>query len=278
MIKSCVFEWKFHVNLMRGTADCGVSLKIMRKLGGGELTGKESAQRLALSLWRNVNTEAAKLGWKTRVKRVIAVEYTNWLNNLQQQAAVETRERLKLNLNRYFMRKGAGTAYLMSMKERSGAIRSITHTNSTLARKLKVPMRRLKAGLICNLLILEHMFNQKWGRYTFGERADRIMCPCGMGVQDVRHLITECTAVSGIIERTGEKLVIVAKRVSDACAESLERMSTSRRVVTVLHMTWAGRTSDRQRRMVRDCAEVMSELLDALEGRLKDDAVTWEEP
>ena len=264
--------------MMRRGGKSVLYINIMRKLGGGELSTGETKQRLAMCTGKNKGTVPERKSWGTGIKRIMAVEYTCWLNRLQEEAIKDTKKRLDMNLSKYFLRKGAGTAYLMSLKQRAGAIRSVTHTNSTLARNLKVPMRRLKAGLICRMRILRHMFNKHWSRYTFGERADRILCPCGGGVQDVRHLITECEGTKECMREIDIKLLSIARRMGSSCAEKWERMDTEQRIAAVLHLTWAGRTSDKQRKLVRDSARVMREALMELEAITAKESDDWEEP
>jgi len=198
-----------------------------------------------------------------------AVEYTNWVNLLQAEAVVDTNRRNKLNLTKYVGEKGSGTAYLMNSSDRPASIRSITHTNSTLVRALKIPMRRLKAGLIGGMLILKHMFDHNWGRHSFEDRIDRIMCPCGLGLQDVKHLIDECSTVRHTVTTAGDRLVAAALRVSDSCGQRMLSMTVKQRIVTVLHMTWAGRSTDKQRRMVHNCATILRDMLTEMELRIE---------
>ena len=250
----------------------------MRKLGGGELSKGEARQRLAMCTGKNKGTVTGRKSWGAGMKERMAVEYTCWLNKLQEEAINDRERRLNMNLTKYFLRKGAGTAYLMSLKQRAGAIRSVTHTNSTLARNLKVPMRRLKAGLICRMRILRHMFNKHWSRYTFGEQADRILCPCGGGVQDVRHLIMECEGTRECMRGIDMKLLSIARKMGSSCEGRWEGLDTEQRIAAVLHLTWAGRTSDKQRKLVRDSARVMGEALMELEAITAKESDGWEVP
>ena len=233
------------------------------------MTMSERTRRMAMCVSRNTNTDTAKLAWKVKVKRMQAVEYTNWVNLLQADAVVDTNRRNKLNLIKYVGGKGSGTAYLMNSSDRPASIRSITHTNSTLVRALKIPMRRLKAGLIGGMLILKHMFDHNWGRHSFEDRIDRIMCPCGLGLQDVKHLIDECSTVRHTVTTAGDRLVAAALRVSDSCGQRMLSMTVKQRIVTVLHMTWAGRSTDKQRRMVQNCATILRDMLTEMELRIE---------
>jgi hypothetical protein len=251
---------------------------MMKKLGskkGGGLSDKECTVRMTLCMRKNTNTDTAKQEWKTKVRRMLAVEYSNWINTLQAEAVSDMLRRMKLNIGKYVAEKGSGTAYLMNMRSRPAAIRSITHTNSTLQRGLKVPMRRLKAGLICRMQILKHMMNNSWGSYSFDERLDHIMCPCGLGLQDVKHLVEECSAMESTMLKAGEGLVKAAAKVSASCEERMRSLSVTQRVITVLHMTWAGREKDKQRRMVQECAKVIKKMMGEIEDRLEQGSVTW---
>ena len=81
---------------------------IMKKLGGKKgaaLNEKESKVRMALCMGRNINTDAAKQIWKTKVKRMLAIEYTNWVNLMQREAVSDTNRRNLLDLNKYFAEK-----------------------------------------------------------------------------------------------------------------------------------------------------------------------------
>ena len=121
----------------------------------------EKSRRMTLCMTRNKNTNTAKLAWKVKVKRMQAIKYTNWLNAMQNEAVADTNRRNQLNIAKYVGEKGSGTAYLINSGDRPAAIRSITHTNSTSTRPLKLAMRRSKSGLISGMLILKHMFDYK---------------------------------------------------------------------------------------------------------------------
>jgi hypothetical protein len=143
------------------------------------LTVSEKSRRMTLCMTRNKNTDTTKLSWKVKVKRMQAIEDTNWLNTMQKEAVADTNRRNQLNIAKYVGEKGSGTAYLMNSGDRPAAIRSITHTNSTLARSLKVAMRRLKSGLVSGMHILKHMFDYKWGKCSFEDRLDKVICYVG---------------------------------------------------------------------------------------------------
>jgi hypothetical protein len=250
---------------------------IIKKLGGKRgvsLSEHERTMRMNLCMSRNVNTDAAKIAWKIKVKKMQAVEYTNWINLMQQEAVSDTNRRNQLNIAKYVGGKGAGTAYLMNLGDRPAAIRSITHTNSTLQRGLKVALRRLKSGLISGMQVLKYMFDYSWGKHTFEDRLDRIICSCGLGLQDVRHLITECSLVRDIVNKAGDKLVAAAMKISKSCGARMLSMTVKQRIVTVLHMTWAGRDKDKQRLLVQNCTTTLKDMLMEMEMILETTADT----
>ena len=95
------------------------------------------------------------------------------------------------------------------------------------------------------------------------------MCPCGLGLHDVKHPIDECSAVRHIVIIAGDRLVAAALRVSDSCGQRMLSMTIKQRIVTVLHMTWAGRSTDKQRRMVQNCATILRDMLMEMEMRIE---------
>ena len=104
------------------------------------------------------------------------------------------------------------------------------------------------------------------------------MCPCGCGVQDVRHLVSECEGTREILRAMGLKLVAAAERVSTRSAEKLSGMSDRRKLITVLHMTWAGRSCGEQRRMVKASAQAVADMLKDMEAVLEKKSNEWVSP
>ena len=60
-------------------------INIMRKLGGGELSKGEARQRLAMCTGKNKGTVTGRKSWGAGMKERMAVEYTCWLNKLQEE-------------------------------------------------------------------------------------------------------------------------------------------------------------------------------------------------
>ena len=49
----------------------------------------------------------------------------------------------------------------------------------------------------------------------------------------------------------------------------MRSLTVRQRIVTVLHMTWAGRGGDKQRKMIQACARVMKDMITELEVKLE---------
>ena len=143
-----------------------------------------------------MNTPSKRLRWKHNLKLKQKTEYNSWLNNLQTKLYNDVQTRSQYNLEKHVKNLGTGTSYFMSLKPSRGSIRTITHIQSPMPAKFKIPIRRVKAGHISHTLVLKHMLDQNWHKKDFDQQLNAVMCPCNEAIQDFQHTVTTCELTS----------------------------------------------------------------------------------
>ena len=211
-----------------------LATNILRKLGGGKLNAAEKKARISLCTSMNSTKSSIKNRWKNKLRSVSKVMYKDWVNKLRKDCVKEVTARRDQSIELHLKNNGLGTAYLMSLADQSGPIRTITHLSSSVPAKYKMVIRRLKAGMIPHLLVLQHMFDSAWHKRSFQQQLDCTICQCGMGVQDVQHIIEEC----GHTEHLRCKLDTTITEARDIPINTVDRSPAQRmgRLASVLHM------------------------------------------
>ena len=166
---------------------------ITKKLGGGKLTQEERNKKLSLCKILNSGKDHAKTQWKFKIRKFQNREYKLWIQELHNDLCKDTSKRSAQTLEKHVINLGIGTSYLMSL--RTGTHITITHVNSRLQADLKTSLRQLKSGLLPHILIMTHMYENKWYKMSFEDKLSAVMCPCGLGVQDIFHIMNDCENV-----------------------------------------------------------------------------------
>jgi hypothetical protein len=223
-----------------------------------------------------MNTPSKKLRWKQNLKLRQKTEYNNWLNGLQTKLHSDVQTRSNHNLERHVKQLGTGTSYFMSLKPNKGSVRSITHVQSPLPAKFKIPLRCIKAGHISHTLVLKRMLDQNWHKKGFDQQLSAVMCPCNGAVQDIQHTVTTCELTGHLyhtwVESVREILLLTnGERGSWIKTDhmALEEMQGQDCIANMLHMRYKDQTPCKLKEMLKAYGTLTATFITELEGLQK---------
>ena len=223
-----------------------------------------------------MNTPSKKFRWKQNLKLKQRTEYSNWLNTLQTKLYSDVQTRSNHNLEKHVKQLGTGTSYFMSLKPDKGSVRSITHIESPLSAKFKIPLRCIKAGHISHTLVLKHMLDQNWHKKDFDQQLSAVMCPCNGAVQDIQHTVTTCELTSHIYHTWVEsvrEIMLLTNGKKGSCLRMdhkvLEEMQGEDCIAKMLHMRYKDRTPCDIKEMLKAYGIVTAAFIMELEGLQK---------
>lgn len=246
-----------------------LAVNIMKRLGGGRVSHSDKQLQLRQCNILNSNRPAIKLKWKKQIKLKMAAQYQKWLRDLHNELRQDVIKRADISLTKHVQGLGMGVAYLMSMRPLPLKSHLATHTDVNIATSAKLPIRRLRSGLIPHLLIMKYMRDMRWHRMTHEERLDEILCPCSEGVQDVRHVFEGCTLLKHQLTTLAESILTAAEKLSPKYAARIAAMTAQERVTEVLHATGSAHLGARTATMIRVWGKAVDTYLTAMTSALE---------
>ncbi len=215
---------------------------ILKRLGGGKSTQDENNKKIKACRALNTTKPTMKARWKQQVKQSQRREYGLWIQEMTLKLRKDIEQRDAMAPEKRLISLGSGTAYL-TMTEGSPALPSISHIDSFLPAKLKVGIRCLKAGLVPYMRILKFMYNMKWYKMGLAEKRSAVECPCGGGVQDIKHMINECQLTCHLhlqLKTTIERrllALLAAKKITHEHCAALTDLPDQHVLHTALHLS-----------------------------------------
>jgi hypothetical protein len=213
---------------------------ILKQLGGGVTTAEKDERKLKSTLSLNTSKLSSRIRWKQKLKGSQKLEYVNWLTKLQATLATDTNKRLKQNLTNHVKNLGVSTAYFMGLKHTHASVKSISHIDSPMQADMKIKIRCIKSGQIAHTLVLEKMLDQKWGKQTFEQQLESILCPCQQGIQDIKHTVLDCDITKHLVDDWVHSIketmsqIAVIKRITDQ-QPRIDSMTAEQCIAEMLH-------------------------------------------
>ncbi len=215
---------------------------ILKKLGSGKPTPESNSRKIKLCKALNTVKPTMKMRWKQQVKKVEKREYDLWIAEMLTKLQKDVTVRINMTPEKHLISLGSGTAYLMSLNTLKTGQISLSHIDSFLLAKLKVRIRRLKAGLIPFMRVLRYMYEPKWYKMSVENKKKALACPCGTGIQDVKHTVSQChltchlhlllkTAVEARLQK-----MLAANRITHEHCATLTSIPEQDVLQTALHL------------------------------------------
>jgi hypothetical protein len=221
---------------------------LLTKLRGGKTTPQQDTNKLDACISLNSVKKSWRLRWKHRMRKTQKSDYEGWMNNMQSNLHKTTARRMSrdlddpVDLKRHINAFEIGTSYIMHLKNTLAATKSITHLDSMLPSRLKVPLRQIKSGQIPFTRVMKHMYDLKWSKQALTEKHKSITCPCGQGIQDTQHALTGCGITEHLLRQFDEKLeqTLVAAVADESIQvqfhREMEMMSSVQRLAAMVQM------------------------------------------
>ena len=107
----------------------------------------------------------------------------------------------------------------------------------------KTALRRLRAGLVPHLKIMQYMNQAAWHRMSHDDRLEATMCTCEAsqpGIQDMSHIFWDCAHTSDLIDQLAAAILDAAQGLSNIYGAKMLGLSTHERILAALHKTYTG--------------------------------------
>ena len=137
--------------------------------------------------------------WKLKEKGHRAEDAKHRRKKLQTDLRETVTQRQTVELERYYLGLGSGTAYIQSLQPTD---RSSTGTLQAKGQCDRKKIRALKAGQMAHLKTNAYVKDGAWKHLSHNQRKSAIECGCGAGgVQDMEHVMTRCLFTRGYVDR-----------------------------------------------------------------------------
>ena len=91
----------------------------------------------------------------------------------------------------------SSTAFMTISGAKRGLERTISHTSTRVGTSAKVAARKVRGRRVRGMKVLAHMDTARWGNMSTADREGATQCPCGCGMQNVEHAMSECGYMVG---------------------------------------------------------------------------------
>ena len=168
-----------------------LSGRIPEDTAGNRGGGRQLAVSKALQ-W-NTGRETQTTKWKEKESKRMGCENLQWRRKLISDTITKARECLFMDWTDRVKKFGtSSTVFMTTSESRRSLERTMSYTSTRVSTSAKVAARKVSGGRVRGMKVLAHMNTARWNSMSTADREEATQCPCGCGIQNVEHVMSEC--------------------------------------------------------------------------------------